>query len=135
MAINLWALSRDESRYEEPTKFRPERYVNYTRSKYQSKHRILPYGPERFIWGAGKRICPGIYLADNSLFVALAKILWAFEILPPLDDLGREAVLDMSDDSYEDGRITIPKPFCLRFVSRGKIFEDVIMKEWEVIEI
>lgn len=34
----------------------------------------------RFGWG--RRICPGADLASNSLFVALAKLLWAFGIEP-----------------------------------------------------
>lgn len=130
VSLNLWALCHDEDRYEEPTNFRPERYLDVdAKERYESNSRIQPYGPDRFIWGAGRRICPGIYLADNSLFVALAKILWAFEIRPPLNQAGHECALDMSEESYEEGRITIPKPFRLRFVSRGEKFDHVIMEE------
>ncbi|GAP82354.1 putative cytochrome p450 [Rosellinia necatrix] len=130
VSLNLWALCHDETRYEQPTEFRPERYLKESaKERFESNNRIQPYGPDRFVWGAGRRICPGIYLADNSLFVALAKILWAFELLPPLDQAGSECALDTSEDSYENGRITIPKPFRLRFVSRGTPFNRVIIEE------
>ncbi|KAI1169767.1 putative O-methylsterigmatocystin oxidoreductase [Nemania sp. FL0916] len=131
VSLNLWALYHDETRYENPTEFRPERHMDSDAkdSRHESNNRMQPYGPERFIWGAGRRICPGIYLADNSLFIALAKILWAFEIRPPLDGAGNERSIDTSEDSYEEGRITIPKPFKLRFISRGEQFDRTITKE------
>lgn len=133
VSINLWALSHDEVMYHEPTKFRPERYLaKATDVKRQDKDsRIQPFGPERFIWGAGRRICPGIYIADNGLFIALAKILWAFEIRPALDERGEQVAIDTSEESYEEGRISIPKPFQLRFVSRGKVYEDIVIRERE----
>src|ERR1700733_6302398 len=28
--------------------------------------------------GAGRRLCPGIHLAERNLFIAMAKLLWAF---------------------------------------------------------
>jgi hypothetical protein len=49
-----------------------------------------------------------------------------------LDELGREVTID---DSYEEGRLIIPKPFCLKFVSRCKKFEDVIMQKREGVKI
>jgi hypothetical protein len=33
-------------------------------------------------FGAGRRICPGMHSAKQSLLLGLAKILWAFEIMP-----------------------------------------------------
>ncbi|GES65194.1 related to O-methylsterigmatocystin oxidoreductase [Aspergillus terreus] len=33
--------------------------------------------------GAGRRICPGMHSAKHSLVLALAKVFWALEILPP----------------------------------------------------
>ncbi|KIJ26046.1 hypothetical protein M422DRAFT_146814, partial [Sphaerobolus stellatus SS14] len=36
------------------------------------------------------RICPGRFLADNSLFIMTASFLQVFEVLPPRDASGRE---------------------------------------------
>jgi cytochrome P450 len=44
VAINLWTLSHDESRHEDPTKFCPGRYINDTEGKYQqNNHRTHPW--------------------------------------------------------------------------------------------
>jgi cytochrome P450 len=36
------------------------------------------------------RICPGRYLADNSIYIAVASILSAFDITSSRDDKGKE---------------------------------------------
>lgn len=42
------------------------------------------------------RICPGRLLAEASIFIAVANILAAFDILPPLDENGTPKVLPLS---------------------------------------
>ena len=34
-------------------------------------------------YGAGRRICPGIHLAERNLIIGVAKLLWAFEFVEP----------------------------------------------------
>lgn len=45
--------------------------------------------PHHYGYGAGRRLCPGIHLAERSMWRITAKLLWAFEFseLPdhPLD--------------------------------------------------
>ena len=36
------------------------------------------------------RICPGRYMADNSVFIAIAFILKVFDIIPARDSDGKE---------------------------------------------
>jgi len=36
------------------------------------------------------RICPGRYMADNSVFIAIATILQLFDISPPKDGMGND---------------------------------------------
>ena len=40
------------------------------------------------------RLCPGRYLADNSVFSAIASILKVFNITPALDNNGKEISVD-----------------------------------------
>lgn len=75
-----------------------------------------------------------MHLAENSLYITLSKILWAFEILPPLGDDGREEEVDVSDAAYEDGGNTLPKPFKVRFAVRNAKKEAVLRREWEEAE-
>jgi hypothetical protein len=72
---------------------------------------------------------PGIHLAANSLFITIARILWAFEILPGLDSEGNEIPADI--EAYEPGlSLTCPKPFKARFVPRSEK-RKLIVEEWE----
>ena len=96
---NAWAIHMDEAEYENPEEFIPERFLQNkfgTRglvdAPYQD-HRRVTYG-----FGAGRRVCPGQRLAENSLvsehlresalehtnkkqMVNMAKLVWAFNIL------------------------------------------------------
>lgn len=130
VSINQYALYSDPFRYKDPEEFKPERFLDDGDNNIKMDKYADPYGPDRYVWGGGKRICPGVYLAENSLFITVAKILWAFQILPPLDEHGQETALDVSDNAYENGRVTIPKPFQLRFVPRSLAIEQVIRSEW-----
>lgn len=133
VSINQYAINYDPSIYESPEKFRPERHLPFPSNAKNVLASCNDLGPARYVWGAGRRICPGMYLAQNSLFITVAKILWAFEVRPPLDDSGVEETLDVSDAAYEDGRVTIPKPFKLRFIPRNRQIEEVIKREWSEV--
>lgn len=64
---NAWAIHMDENEYETPQEYRPERFL---KNKYGCKaegyrpddNRRVTYG-----FGAGRRVCPGQRLAENSL--------------------------------------------------------------------
>ncbi|KAF7164917.1 hypothetical protein CNMCM5623_009317 [Aspergillus felis] len=68
---NLWALNMDPEVYTDPETFRPERWLGN------------PELPDPPAFGFGRRVCPGELFGKNSLFIAFAQILWAFDILPP----------------------------------------------------
>lgn len=64
---NAWGIHRDEDEYELPDKFIPTRFMSNkygTRhsNKASDDHRRVTYG-----FGAGRRVCPGQQLAENSL--------------------------------------------------------------------
>lgn len=71
-----------------------------------------------------------MHLAENSLFITIACLIWAFNILPPLEN-GTTGVVDVSDSAYEDGANTLPKPSKLRFVPRSSLVENTLRAEWE----
>ncbi|TBU61964.1 hypothetical protein BD310DRAFT_812041, partial [Dichomitus squalens] len=50
--------------------------------------------PSRFVFGYGRRICPGQYFAETSLFLTIAMVLHVFDIAPPLDDTGKFIVIE-----------------------------------------
>ncbi|EXJ76403.1 uncharacterized protein A1O5_00911 [Cladophialophora psammophila CBS 110553] len=130
LALCQYAVHYDPARYQDPFEFRPERYLNHP-LKAGAYAGGDPFARDHFGFGAGRRICPGMHLAENSLFITLAKIIWAFDIRPPLDAEGREETVDVSDNAYEDTGNILPRPFRLRFIPRNEVRKSKLIEEWE----
>ncbi|KAK7031231.1 hypothetical protein VNI00_013647 [Paramarasmius palmivorus] len=94
---NIWAIMHDETLYPEPSAFRPERFV-----KEEGKE-LQPH-PEQFLFGFGRRVCPGKYLAANSVWLLITYLLSTFDIKKPLDKDGKEVDPAVK---YNDGLVRI----------------------------
>ncbi|CAN6363242.1 unnamed protein product [Urochloa humidicola] len=73
VVTNAWAISRDPEYWDDPDSFVPERFEG---------ERDLDYGGSDFSFtpfGAGRRICPGIYFAQANIEIALASLLYHFD--------------------------------------------------------
>lgn len=69
--INAWAIGRDPSIWDNPAKFRPERFLE---SNINVGGRTFEFVP----FGGGRRICPGLPLATRMLHLMLASLLHSF---------------------------------------------------------
>lgn len=129
LLTNTAFLHFDPRRFDKPFEFVPERFLEH--KLYSSEYAAMsdPYARDHFTFSTGRRTCPGARLAENSLDIALAGILWAFEIRPPLIN-GFEAQIDV-DSAFAPGPFHIPKPFAARFVPREKRLE-VIKAQWNI---
>lgn len=124
-----YAIQYNPNRWTDPDKFDPSRYLDYPLKSGEYAGIADPMQRDHFSFGAGRRICPGLHLAENSLYITIARILWAFDILPGLDDNGKEIQPDT--EAYEkDLSITSPIPFKARFVVRSDETQRMIMDEW-----
>ncbi|KAI0437217.1 putative O-methylsterigmatocystin oxidoreductase [Xylaria telfairii] len=130
LLANTAFLHFDPKRFESPFEFKPERYLGH--QLYSSEYAAMsdPYQRDHFTFSTGRRTCPGARLAENSLGIALAAILWAFDIRPPVVD-GTEAAIDLSENAYLDGLFTIPKPFAARFLPRDDAALRVVRDTWD----
>jgi hypothetical protein len=64
------------------------------------------------------------------MYIVLAKLLWAFDILPPLDDAGNEVHVDTSDAAFDsEGGLTTTKVYNLRWKPRNGEFAETVIKE------
>lgn len=86
----------DPKRSPEPRRFNPDRFADDNTSLYQSaigdcKKR------DNFVFGAGRRLCQGIHIAERSLFLGISRLIWAFEFLPGLDADGKPFQYDIED--------------------------------------
>ncbi|KAF8873507.1 cytochrome P450 [Mucidula mucida] len=71
---NIWAVLHDESIYPDPDNFLPSRY-----------RRDDSPDPRKFLYGFGRRRCPGSNFADQYLCLTIARIITLFEIFPAPD--------------------------------------------------
>ncbi|KXN86037.1 Fumitremorgin C synthase [Leucoagaricus sp. SymC.cos] len=71
---NVFAMAQDPEIFPDPDRFLPERFLGPN---------AVPTFTAGF--GFGRRQCPGMHIATNSLFILISKILWAFDIRPCLD--------------------------------------------------
>ncbi|KAI5855058.1 putative O-methylsterigmatocystin oxidoreductase [Durotheca rogersii] len=131
---NTSFIHYDPDRYDEPFVFRPERYLGFPKYSSEYANQGDPYQRDHFTFGMGRRICPGARLAENSLDLALANIVWAFEVRPPLVDGVEAKSMDVSDDAWEDTSFRGPKPFGVRFVPRGQSRLELVQSQWKEAE-
>lgn len=97
---NIWAMSRDERIYDQPSKFMPERFLNADGTEVT--HDPLP------TFGFGRRICVGRHLADDTLWIAVATMLSCFNFTKAKDAFGKE--IDVTGE-FDDKLISHPRPF------------------------
>ncbi|KAF8598008.1 cytochrome P450 [Ceratobasidium sp. AG-I] len=69
---NIWAISNNPNEYPNPDQFDPDRFLG-------------PVVPDAPIFGFGRRSCPGVHLAEASLFITIATLLAIFDIRPVYD--------------------------------------------------
>jgi len=100
---NIWAMSRNEEKYPNPEAFMPERFLDKDGSLNEDK---VPW-----IFGFGRRICPGRNVAEVSLWSAIACILTLFSI---------EKTVGSEKVEWTTGLSSHPLPFPCRFMPRDK---------------
>ncbi|KAH9916572.1 cytochrome P450 [Epithele typhae] len=119
---NIWGMSRDTEFWPEPEEFRPERHLVGLKEK--SAHGELPSG---FVFGFGRRVCPGQAFADRALWLAVSNIIAAFDILPPLNEAGEEVV---PPANFKPG-LTRRVPFKCRVIPRSEKLAEMVMQSMQ----
>ncbi|KAF9516526.1 hypothetical protein BS47DRAFT_1340643 [Hydnum rufescens UP504] len=77
---NIWAIMHDETEYENPFSFAPERFLKVA----------PPTNPHDYAFGFGRRSCPGKDVASATVFMSIASTLHTFNIAKARDASGRE---------------------------------------------
>ncbi|KAK7040215.1 hypothetical protein VNI00_010021 [Paramarasmius palmivorus] len=120
---NVYGINHDPEYFDDPESFRPERYL-------LTEHGTKPGVDDRSFradigFGFGRRACPGINLAKNSVALVVMNLIWAFEFKPLLNPkTGNEVAVALSE--YEEGLIFTPKSFQCRISPRNKHVVDTI---------
>ncbi|KAG1797042.1 cytochrome P450 [Suillus plorans] len=103
--VNQWALSRDEDIFPDASRFDPSRHLTVD-GKLKN-----PF-VNHFAFGHGRRICPGRWFAENSLWTAFATILAVLRIDHAKDSNGDKIEVK---PEYTTGLGIHPEPFHCSF--------------------
>lgn len=96
-------MLRDEAIFPNPEEFRPERYLEEV-DEATAKLRDV----RNYVFGFGRRKCPGSFMIDASLWIAIASIVSAFDISKHVDSRGQVVEPDVV---YDNSVFTTLKPF------------------------
>jgi cytochrome P450 len=129
---NVWAIHMDPQRHPDPRNFQPERYIHDTQSLYDSAANADGNKRDVFTFGAGRRICPGMHVAERSLFLGISRILWAFDIKPVVDAAGRQILPDQ--EKLTQGFVCMPEEFQAGIKPRSPARAALVRKEWHDAE-
>ncbi|CAI7607475.1 unnamed protein product [Penicillium manginii] len=133
--MNVWGLHHDSTLHDDPDSFDPLRYKDRTElaPKYASSAEYEKR--DHYAYGSGRRICPGIHLAERGLFLAFAKILWAFNITQKIDSNGVPIPIDCDPvTGYTDGFLRCAKPYAVDIKPRSEERQKTILRELEYAE-
>lgn len=149
MIANVWSISHDPDDFEDPDTYNPSRYIAnhfgikasaemskvgkdtegrdaaaFSASEVSSQGRRQTYA-----FGAGRRVCAGSKMAENSMMYTMAKTLWAFDIV----HAGSAATGPETDvrKAYRDSILSCPKEFPVVFRLRDERKRDIMRQEWE----
>lgn len=129
---NVWAIHMDPVRHPEPRRFNPDRYMHDTQSLYDSAANADGSKRDVFTFGAGRRICPGMHVAERSLFLGMSRILWGFDVTPEQDEKGRDVLPDQ--EKLTQGFVCMPEEFSARITPRSAARAELIRKDWQEAE-
>lgn len=126
---NQWAIHRDPQLYPDPETFNPTRWLSSEFPTYQEPLSKFPNLQNFSAFGFGRRICPGMNIAERSLYILTARIAWACKISKKRDSAGREIDVPLYD--YTNGFNTEPKAWPFELVARTKQHSEVVHKAWQ----
>ncbi|KAG8733043.1 hypothetical protein FRC11_009045 [Ceratobasidium sp. 423] len=121
--VNNWGMFHDPEVYERPDDFWPDRFLQNefgTKAGVDNADRR-----NNMAFGSGRRFCPGVHLANNSLMLNTMNLVWAFDFGPTTDpDTGKPVPVDIHD--YAKGILTCPNPFKCKITPRSTHHAEII---------
>lgn len=126
---NQWAIHREKALYPDPEIFNPNRWLLPEYPTYREPLSKFPNLQNYSAFGFGRRICPGMNIAERSLHILTARILWAGRFSKKKGPDGAE--MDVPDYDYGSGFNTQPKPFPFSFVARSPERMKAVEESWE----
>lgn len=121
----------DPKLHKDPTEFQPERYLNKPLSAADYINSNDPYDRDHFTYGAGRRVCPGVHVAERSLYINIVRTLWGFDINKRKSAQGE---LIEPETGMIRGFLSVPKPFECEITPRSAHHVEIIRQTFKRAE-
>ncbi|KAG7085838.1 hypothetical protein E1B28_003375 [Marasmius oreades] len=99
--VNLWNMTHDPDTYPNPFEFDPDRFLSTPGKPVQKD-------PRQICFGFGRRICPGLNLAEASVWLCIVMSLAVLDIKPVMGEDGKPIIPELENTN---GTISHPVPF------------------------
>ncbi|KAH7383957.1 putative cytochrome P450 [Pyrenochaeta sp. MPI-SDFR-AT-0127] len=127
--LNVWGIHMDPKRHPDPRKFEPMRYIHDDQSSLDAANNPDASQRDHFVFGAGRRRCQGMHIADRSIYLAISRLLWAFDFKRAVDPKTQQEIIPSMDD-LADGMMSLPHPFEAKIAPRSAHKAQCIREEW-----
>ncbi|KAI8150053.1 cytochrome P450 [Fennellomyces sp. T-0311] len=116
LACNMYAMHWNPERYTDPKKFIPERFMDNIRTMSAAANSRIE-NRDHYNFGWGRRICPGIHMAEVQMFNVMVRLIAKSEILPALDAQGNPVYPDLNS-AHDAGLVLHPSNDKVRITAR-----------------
>ncbi|KAK6209383.1 hypothetical protein LQW54_006371 [Pestalotiopsis sp. IQ-011] len=127
---NIRAIHNDSERYSDPRLFDPTRWAHDDQTAAESANNAHVSQRDHFMFGAGRRMCQGIHIAERSLYLAVARLLWAFDFAQSIDPITNVEVPISDMDDLQGGMFVMPRPFRAKITPRDACKARLVKEAW-----
>ncbi|KAM5354648.1 hypothetical protein ACJ41O_001295 [Fusarium nematophilum] len=117
-----WTMHHDDGVYPHPDTFNPDRYLDHPKLANDYAVSADFESRDHYGYGAGRRMCPGIHLAERNMWRVAAKLIWAFDI----EELPGQK---LDKDAYTSAVLASPMPFQVKVTPRSDAHMATVKKE------
>ncbi|KAF9030595.1 cytochrome P450 [Hymenopellis radicata] len=107
--LNNYAISTDPEVFDDPAAFKPERFLMTEFGTIPGRDKNFR---DSFIFGRGRRICPGQFVAQYTVELITMRLIWALHFKDAIDAKTKKRIAPgLSADHYDFELVVSPRPF------------------------
>ncbi|KAJ7472375.1 cytochrome P450 [Mycena galericulata] len=128
LLLNTYGLFHDPEIFEDPGIFNPDRFLD---SEHGTRPGVDIDFRDNFVFGGGRRICPGQWVAQSTINLAAMRLIWALKFGAATDPATGEPISrDLSFYSSAD-LVVMPRPFKCAIEPRSAKHRDAVVQVLE----